>query len=150
MKTFESIKLHDKESFTKTISETDLYLFCRISGDFNPLHVDEMYASRKLFKGRLVHGMLVASLISNVLGMKLPGPGTVYISQNLKFLAPVYVGDTITTSVEVIEKIPEKNHIVLRTFCVNQEEKVVLDGEAKVLFNPDIDEAEQNDRENII
>ena len=144
MQKFEDINIGDKASFTKTLSETDLYLFCGISGDFNPLHVDEMYASKALFKGRVVHGILIASFISNVLGMKLPGPGTIYISQNLKFFSPVYVGDTITASVEVLEKIHEKRHVVLRTFCVNQEGKYVIDGEAKVLFDPDVDEIEQS------
>ena len=134
MQKFENINIGDKASFTKTLSETDIYLFCGISGDFNPLHVDEMYASKSLFKRRVVHGLLVASFISTVLGMRLPGPGTIYISQNLKFFAPVYIGDTITASVEVLEKINEKQHVVLRTFCTNQEGKCVIDGEAKVLF----------------
>lgn len=137
MNRFDEIKIGDKASFTKTISETDLYLFCGISGDFNPLHIDKMYASKSLFKGRIVHGMLVVSFISNVLGMKLPGPGTIYISQNLKFIAPVYVGDTITAYVEVLEKIYEKHHIILRTCCLNQRDQLIIDGTAKVLFDPD-------------
>ncbi len=137
MSKFQEINIGDTASFTKTLTETDLYLFCGISGDFNPLHVDEMYASKALFKKKVLHGLLVASFISNVLGMKLPGPGTIYLYQNLKFFAPVYLGDTITASVEVLEKINAKRHVILRTFCVNQEGKCVIDGEAKVLFDPD-------------
>jgi 3-hydroxybutyryl-CoA dehydratase len=96
MKKFEDIEIGATASFSKTIGETDLYLYCGISGDFNPLHVDDMYSSKAMFKGRIVHGLLVASFISNVLGTQLPGPGTIYINQSLKFFAPVYVGDTIT------------------------------------------------------
>jgi len=102
MNEFEEIKIGAKESFTKTIGEADLTLFCGISGDFNPLYVDEVYASKTLFKGRVVHGMLVASFISNVLGTKMPGLGTIYLSQDMRFLAPVYIGDTITATVEVV------------------------------------------------
>ena len=138
MSVFEDIKIGDSASFTKTVGETDLYLFCGISGDFNPLHINQIYATKAKFgKGRLVHGLLVASFISNVLGTKLPGPGTVYISQNLRFMAPVYVGDTVQTVVEVMEKIEEKRHFVLRTYCVNQEGVRVIDGEAKVLLLQD-------------
>jgi 3-hydroxybutyryl-CoA dehydratase len=136
-RSFNEIKIGDKAYFTKTISEEDIYIYCGISGDFNPLHVNELYASKRLFKGRVAHGLLVASFISNVLGMQLPGNGTVYISQNIKFFMPVYIGDTITTTVEVIDKIDLKHHIVLRTFCINQNHEYVIDGEAKVLFNPD-------------
>ncbi len=134
--TFEQIKIGDKADFTKTVTETDLYLFCGISGDFNPLHVNELYASKSLFKGKIVHGMLVAGLISNVLGMKLPGPGTIYISQSLTFIKPVYIGDTITVVVEVIDKIHEKKHVILKTQCFNQNGICVIDGTAKVLYDP--------------
>ncbi len=137
MKKFEDIEIGEKAYFSKTLSETDLHLFCGISGDFNPLHVDKMYSSKSLFKERVVHGLLVASLISNVLGMRLPGPGTVYVSQNLKFRAPAYVGDTITVMIEILEKIPEKKHLIVKTTCMNQEERIVIDGEAEVLFDPD-------------
>jgi len=135
---FDSIHLGDKAQFTKTISETDVNLYCGISGDFNPLHINELYASKTMFKGRVVHGLLVASFISNVLGMQLPGPGTIYISQNLKFFMPVYIGDTITATVEVFEKIPSKFHILVKTSCFNQNGECVIDGTAKVLFNPDV------------
>jgi 3-hydroxybutyryl-CoA dehydratase len=137
LKKFETINVGDNASFTKTITETDIYLYCGISGDFNPLHVDELYAHKALFKGRVAHGLLVAGLLSNVLGMKLPGPGTIYISQNLKFFKPAYINDTITAKVEVLDKIPSKHHIILRTYCVNQSSEYIMDGEAKVLFDPD-------------
>ncbi|WP_435549312.1 MaoC family dehydratase [Desulfobacterium sp. N47] len=134
---FGKIRIGATESFTKTIGEADLTLFCGISGDFNPLHVDDLYASKTLFRGRVAHGMLVASFISNVLGTKLPGPGTIFLSQNIKFLTPVYIGDTITAIVEIVSKDPQKRHIVLRTFCINQKGVNVIDGEAQVLFDPD-------------
>jgi len=137
MKRFDEINIGDKAEFTKTISETDLYLYCGISGDFNPLHVNALYASKSIFKGRIVHGLLVASLISNVVGMKLPGPGAIYITQNLVFLNPTYVGDTITATIEVLDLIPLKHHMILRTSCINQKGEYVIDGQAKVLYNPD-------------
>jgi 3-hydroxybutyryl-CoA dehydratase len=134
---FESIEIGETAKFTKTITETDIYLYCGISGDFNPLHVDQLYANKAIFKGRVAHGMLVASLISNVLGMKLPGPGTIYISQDIKFFKPAYINDTLTAIVEVREKIPTKRHIILRTYCLNQNTECIIDGEAKVLFDPE-------------
>lgn len=137
MKRFDEIKVGDRAEFTKTIGETDLYLFCGISGDFNPLHVDSLYASKALFKGRIVHGLLVASLISNVVGMKLPGPGAIYINQDLVFLKPTYVGDTVTAVVEVLDLIPLKKHVLLKTSCINQNGECVIEGQAKVLYNPD-------------
>lgn len=137
MSRFDQVRVGDKAEFTKTISETDLYLYCGISGDFNPLHVNALYASKSLFKGRIVHGLLVASLISNVVGMKLPGPGAIYITQDLIFKNPTYVGDTITAMVEVLDVIPLKHHIILRTMCKNQRGESVIDGEAKVLYDPD-------------
>lgn len=137
MRTFDDIRVGDKAYFSKTISEIDLCLFCGISGDFNPLHVDELYSSTGIFKNRIVHGLLVASFISNVLGMQLPGPGTIYISQQLNFMNPVYIGDTVTATVEVLSILTSKHQIMLRTLCVNQNGICAIDGEAKVLFDPD-------------
>jgi 3-hydroxybutyryl-CoA dehydratase len=142
MRKFDEIKVGDKAEFSKTISETDLYLYCGISGDFNPLHVNALYASKSIFKGRIVHGLLVASLISNVVGMKLPGPGSIYITQDLAFLRPAYVGDTITAIVEVLDLIPSKRRIIIRTSCKNQNDELVIDGQAKVLYDPDDDLAQ--------
>ncbi|MCX5839028.1 MAG: MaoC family dehydratase [Deltaproteobacteria bacterium] len=131
-KTIHEIGIGDGASFAKTISEADIYLYAGITGDFNPAHIDEGYASQTFFKSRIAHGMLTAGLISAILGTRLPGPGTIYLRQELSFLAPVRIGDTITASVEVIEKHPEKNRIRMKTFCKNQEGIMVLDGEALV------------------
>lgn len=132
-KTISELKLGDKASFQKTITETDVYMYAGITGDLNPAHINEEYAKDTMFKGRIAHGMLTAGLVSAVLGMKLPGPGTIYLKQNLKFTAPVRIGDTIKAEVEVSEMIVEKNRIKLRTTCTNQNGDVVLDGEATVM-----------------
>jgi 3-hydroxybutyryl-CoA dehydratase len=131
-KTIHEISIGDGASLAKTISETDIYLYAGITGDFNPAHIDECYASHTFFKSRIAHGMLIAGFISAILGTRFPGPGTIYIRQALSFLAPVRIGDTITASVEVIERHPEKNRIRLKTICRNQEGIMVLDGEALV------------------
>lgn len=131
-RTIDTIKTGDAAEFTKTVTETDVYLYAGITGDLNPAHINETYAAGTFFKGRIAHGMLTAGFISAILGMQLPGPGTIYLSQTLKFLAPVRMGDTITGRVEVVEVIPEKNRLRLHTTCKNQEGTVVLDGEALV------------------
>ncbi|SCG82789.1 dehydratase [Proteiniborus sp. DW1] len=132
-KTIHEINLGDKAYFQKTITETDVYMYAGITGDLNPAHINEEYAKDTMFKGRIAHGMLTAGLVSAVLGMKLPGPGTIYLKQDLKFTAPVRIGDTIKAEVEVSEMIIEKNRIKLRTTCTNQNGDVVLDGEALVM-----------------
>ncbi len=134
MSRYDEIKVGDTATFTKTISETDIYLFAGVTGDLNPVHVNEEYAKGTMFKKRIAHGFLVGGLISTVLGTKLPGPGTIYMSQTMQFRAPVYIGDTITAKVEVIEKNDEKFRIKFKTECLNQEGKVVLSGEALVMF----------------
>jgi len=131
-KTIENLTIGDTAQFSKTVSETDIYLFAGITGDLNPAHIDEEYAKNTFFKTRIAHGILVAGFISTILGNKLPGPGTVYMNQELKFLAPVHIGDTIIAHAEVIEITPEKNRVKLKTFCVNQEGATVLDGVAMV------------------
>jgi len=131
-RTIDTIKTGDAAEFTKTVTETDVYLYAGITGDLNPAHINETYAAGTFFKGRIAHGMLTAGFISAILGMQLPGPGTIYLSQTLKFLAPVRMGDTITGRVEVVEVITEKNRLRLHTTCKNQEGTVVLDGEAVV------------------
>ncbi|MFA5523391.1 MAG: MaoC family dehydratase [Tissierellales bacterium] len=132
-KTISELKLGDKAFFQKTITETDVYMYAGITGDLNPAHINEEYAKDTMFKGRIAHGMLTAGLVSAVLGMQLPGPGTIYLKQDLKFTAPVRIGDTIKAEVEVSEMIVEKNRIKLRTTCTNQNGDVVLDGEATVM-----------------
>ncbi|WP_411680556.1 MaoC family dehydratase [Clostridium thailandense] len=120
-------------SFSKTITESDVYLFAGVTGDINPAHLNEDYAKNTFFKGRIAHGMLSAGLISAVIGVQLPGPGAIYASQTLKFLAPVHFGDTITATVEIQEIYPEKNRVVLKTYCTNQNDVMVTSGEAVVL-----------------
>ena len=131
-KTIDELKVGDAAEFTKTISESDVYLYAGVTGDLNPAHIDEEYAKKTFFKTRIAHGMLPAGLLSTVLGNRLPGPGSIYIRQDLRFLAPVRIGDTITARAEVIEIIPEKNRARLATFCLNQDGAKVLDGEAVV------------------
>ncbi len=122
----------DKGSVTKTITETDVYLFAGITGDLNPAHVNETWAKQTKFGGRIAHGMLSAGLISAVLGMQLPGPGSIYLGQTLKFTAPVRIGDTVTAEAEVLEIIDGKR-LRLRTTATNQDGVVVVEGEAMVL-----------------
>jgi 3-hydroxybutyryl-CoA dehydratase len=131
-KTIDQLGLGDSAEFTKTISESDIYLFAGLTGDLNPAHINEPYAQRTFFKARIAHGMLMAGFISAVIGMQLPGPGSIYIRQELKFLAPARIGDTITARAEVTEIVSEKNRITLRTTCTNQEGTLVVDGEATV------------------
>ena len=130
---FENLKIGMKESISKTITETDIILYSGISLDCNPVHLNKEYAEASRFKKRIAHGMLTAGLISAVLGTKLPGEGTIYLEQNLKFKQPVYLGDTITATCEIIDIIKEKRKIILSTICINQDEKIILTGEAKVM-----------------
>jgi 3-hydroxybutyryl-CoA dehydratase len=117
---------------TKTVTEADVVLFAGITGDFNPVHVDEVTASASAFGGRIAHGMLSAGLISAAIAMKLPGAGTIYLAQSLRFTKPVRIGDTVTARVEVAELLP-KRRVRLLTVCRNQRGETVLDGEATVL-----------------
>ena len=120
-------------SFSKTVSESDVYLFAGISGDFNPIHVDEEYAKGSMFKKRIAHGILTASFVSTVLGTKLPGPGAVYAKQDLKFLAPVFFGDTLTATCTVKEIIAEKKRVIMDCSVTNQDGVKVLSGEAAMV-----------------
>lgn len=131
-KTINELNLGDRAEFTKTVSESDVYLYAGVTGDFNPAHINEPYAEKTFFKTRIAHGMLPAGFISAILGTRLPGPGTIYIGQTLNFTAPVQIGDTITASVEVAEIMADKNRIRLKTVCENQNGVIVLDGEAVV------------------
>lgn len=126
-------KIGDQASTANTISESDVYLFAGITGDHNPAHVNEVYASQTRFGRRIAHGILSAGLISAVLAMKLPGPGTIYLGQELKFVRPVYFGDTITATCTVSELLPEKNIARLETVCTNQDGAVVIKGTATVM-----------------
>jgi 3-hydroxybutyryl-CoA dehydratase len=124
------MKVGDSAQISKTITETVINDFAKATGDFNPIHLDQAYAEKTFFKGRIAHGILSPGLISNVLGNLLPGHGTIYLSQEVKFLAPVRIGDTITARVEVMELIPEKNRAKFRTTCANQDGQMVVDGTA--------------------
>jgi len=131
-KTIEEINLGDSAEFSKTVSEADIYLYAGVTGDFNPAHINEAYAKQTFFKGRIAHGMLSAGFISAVIANRLPGPGTIYIRQELNFLAPVRIGDTVTARVEVVERILDKNRLLLKTTCVVTDGTVVVDGQALV------------------
>jgi 3-hydroxybutyryl-CoA dehydratase len=131
-KSIERLQVGDAAEFAKTVTETDIYLYAGITGDFNPAHVNEVYAKNTFFKTRIAHGMLTAGFISAIIANELPGPGTIYLKQDLSFLAPVRIGDTITGRVEILEIIAEKNRVRLKTTCSNQDGVVVLSGEGLV------------------
>lgn len=128
----EDLKVGMSAVFGKTVTEADIMAFAGVSGDTNPVHLHHDFAANTLFKGRVAHGMLSASFISTILGTKLPGPGCIYVSQNLQFKAPVKAGDTVTARAVITEIIPEKRRVVLKTTC-SVGEKVVIDGEAVAL-----------------
>ncbi len=129
-KTIEELKVGDSAEFSKTIAESDIYLFAGVTGDMNPFHINEEYSRGTFFKGRIAHGMLLAGFISTVVGSHLPGPGAIYASQNLKFLLPARIGDTITAKATVKEVFIEKNRVKMETTCTNQNDELVVDGEA--------------------
>ena len=132
-KTIDQLNIGEKASLKKQITESDVLRFAEVTGDKNPVHIDAEYARQTRFKERIAHGMLTASLISAVIGTRLPGPGNIYVSQSLEFKAPVKFGDVIEAEVEIIEKIAERNRVRLKTVCRNQDGTVVLEGEAVVL-----------------
>jgi 3-hydroxybutyryl-CoA dehydratase len=127
---YEYIKIGDEASLARTITEAHIVNYAGITGDMNPLHVDAEYAAHSMFKERIAHGMLVAGLISAVLGTQLPGPNSIYLGQDLKFVAPVMIGDTIKVVVTVTDKRDEKRIIKLRTVACNQRGEMVVDGNA--------------------
>lgn len=129
-----SFTIGEKATLSRTVSEADIAEFARISGDVNPVHLDEAYARNTRFGGRIAHGMLAASFISATLGTRLPGPGAIYLNQTLKFTAPVRAGDTITTTVEVLAYREDKRIITLKTDCANQRGEIVVTGEAVLLM----------------
>lgn len=125
----------EKARLSKVVTEADVEAIAEVTGDYNPVHVNEVFAQKTRFKGRIAHGMLSAGLISAVLGTKLPGAGAIYLSQSLNFLAPVRIGDEITAEVEVTKWREDKNIIHLETRCFNQKGKDVLSGEAVLLMD---------------
>lgn len=128
-------KIGHTASVTKTILNEDILAYAKLSGDYNPLHTDEEYARRSRFKSRIAHGMLTASLISNILGMKLPGTGGIYVSQQMQFLKPVRMGDTITCVGEVIEWNATTRLLTIQTDCFNQRGEKVIEGRGQMLVD---------------
>ena len=124
-----------KATLSKTFTDADVRAFAEASGDHNPVHLDDDYAQTTRFGKRIAHGMLVAGLISAVLGTQLPGPGTIYLGQELNFKAPVYIGDTITAEIEVANVREGKPIAILTTNCTNQDGTLVIEGKATVLFS---------------
>jgi len=129
---FEDLAVGQSATLGKTITEADILMFAGVSGDTNPAHMDEEYAAGTMFKGRIAHGMLSGALISAVFGTRFPGPGCIYVSQTLRFKAPVRIGDTVRARVEVKELIPEKRMVVLVT-TATVGAKTVVDGEATLM-----------------
>lgn len=132
-KSIDELAVGDKAWFAKTISETDIYQFAAVTGDFNPAHVNEAYAENTFFKNRISHGMLTVSLVSNILGTQLPGPGTIFVSESVEFMAPVYIHDTIEAVVEIVEINKEKNRCKFEAYCINQHDKKVLRAEGVIM-----------------
>ena len=128
---FEDVSLGMRETFTKHVKSSDVVGFAEISGDRNPIHLSEHFAAKTPFGGRIAHGLYTASLISAVIGTRLPGPGAIYISQTLRFLAPVRIGDDVVASVEIVELVEKGRRAKLRCEC-RVGETLVLEGEAEV------------------
>ena len=135
-KDYDSLQIGDRASFSKTISESDVYLFAGISGDFNPLHVNEEFAKLTPFRTRIAHGALAQSLIAPVLGTQLPGLGTVAVEITTRFKRPTFFGDTVTATAEVVEKIEAKKWVRLALTWTNQKGDVISEGEAVVIPPP--------------
>ena len=128
-------------TLSRTITEDDILLFALVSGDHNPIHLDAEYAEKSLFGKRIAHGFLIGSLISAVLGNDMPGPGSIYLGQTLKFLAPIHIGDTVTVTVKVVAIREDKRIITLYTDCTNQHGILVLSGEATVKYAKELEAA---------
>ncbi|MCL6263608.1 MaoC family dehydratase [Craterilacuibacter sp. RT1T] len=129
---FEDLKIGDFAEYAKTITEADILMFAAVSGDDNPVHINQEYAEQTMFGGRIAHGMLTASLISTVVGTRLPGPGTIYLSQSTRFKAPVKIGQTVTARATVTELDPAKKRVKFATQCFVAG-NVILEGESLVI-----------------
>lgn len=129
---FEDLEIGMHDLFAKTITDADIITFAGMSGDTNPVHLNHEFAAETIFEGRIAHGMLTSSFISTVIGTKLPGPGCIYVSQSLRFKAPVRVGDTVAAHCTITAMIPEKHFVEIKTQCLVKD-KVVVDGEATVM-----------------
>ncbi|HLD58692.1 MAG TPA: MaoC family dehydratase [archaeon] len=134
---FSSLKIGDKGEIKRIFTESDVIRFSELSLDTNPVHIDKDFAEKTVFGERIVHGMLVASLISAVVGTKMPGTGSIWIDQNLRFLKPVKINDEIRAVSELIAKIPERQQVIIRTACYNQKNELVVEGEGlHKILNP--------------
>jgi 3-hydroxybutyryl-CoA dehydratase len=133
MARIDELQVGDAAELAKTVTESDIALFAGVTGDFNPVHIDAVAAERSVFGGRIAHGMLSAGFISAV-AMRLPGPGSIYLSQSLRFTKPVRIGDTVTARVEVLEVMAAKRRVRLATTCRNQSGETVVEGEALVMI----------------
>lgn len=132
----EKIEIGMSASYSQTITDSDIKMFSGISGDRNPIHIDEIYAESSRYKKRIAHGLMTASYFSALFGTKIPGEGCVYVSQNLRFKRPVHIGDTVTATVEVTEVNTEKNRVFFKTTC-KVGSKIVTDGEAEIYIPTD-------------
>ena len=135
MARIDELQVGQAAEMAKTVTEADIALFAGVTGDFNPVHVDAVAAAQSRFGERIAHGMLSAGFISAVIAMRLPGPGSIYLSQSLRFTKPVRIGDTVTTRVEVVEVMSPKRRLRLATVCRNQNGETVVEGEAVVLVD---------------
>jgi len=131
--TIQEIKIGDSATYSKTVTESDVVLFAGVSGDLNPVHINAEYAKESMFGRRIAHGMLGASFISTVLGTQLPGPGSIYLGQELKFTKPVFLGDTVTVTCTVTERNEEKNRLKIETIARNQHGDSVITGFATIM-----------------
>ncbi|QAX82207.1 MaoC family dehydratase [Candidatus Pseudomonas adelgestsugas] len=129
---YQALKISQTASYSKTVNELDIQLFSVISGDYNKVHLDAEYAKATLFKERIAHGMFSGAMISAAIACKLPGPGTIYISQQMRFKKPVKIGDTLTVRLKILEKLP-KFRVRIATCVFNQSDELVVDGEAEIL-----------------
>jgi 3-hydroxybutyryl-CoA dehydratase len=129
---YDVLEVGQTASYSKTVSERDIQLFAEVSGDHNPVHLDAEYAATTMFKERIAHGMFSGALISAAVACELPGPGTIYIGQTMRFTAPVKLGDTLTVRLEILEKLP-KFRVRVATRVFNQNDELVVDGEAEIL-----------------
>ncbi len=134
---FDQINIGQNATFEHTVSENDLHKFSEITGDYNPIHHDDIYAKKTMFGERIVQGLLTASFLSTLIGMFLPGKRSLYLSQEMKFVKPVYIGDTLTITGTVTEKEPDRNIVTVKTGINNQNGVAVLVGAAKVKIRND-------------
>jgi len=134
---FAALHVGQRASAVRTVTDTDVVMFAAVTGDLNPVHVDAEHAAASRFGGRIAHGMFAGGLVSAVMASQLPGPGAIYLSQSLRFVRPVRIGDVITVRVEVLERFETRRRIRVATVCTNQRDETVVDGEAMLMIPTD-------------